>query len=59
MVPVFTFFAVGKANMVLIQFSNGINMLVNCHSMEGWPTTLELRSEPSISCSSPTRIRTT
>ncbi len=46
MVPVFTFFAVGKGNMVLVQFSNGINMLVDCNSVEGWPTPLEyLRSK--------------
>jgi competence protein ComEC len=28
--PVFTFFAVDKGNMALIQFSNGINMMVDC-----------------------------
>jgi len=28
--PVFTFFAVDKGNMTLIQFSNGINMMVDC-----------------------------
>jgi competence protein ComEC len=45
-VPVFTFFAVGKGNMVLVQFSNGINMLVDSHSAEGWPSPLEyLRSK--------------
>jgi competence protein ComEC len=45
-VPVFTFFAVGKGNMVLVQFSNGINMLVDCNSVEGWPSPLDyLRSK--------------
>jgi beta-lactamase superfamily II metal-dependent hydrolase len=28
--PTFTFFAVDKGNMTLIQFSNGINMMVDC-----------------------------
>ena len=28
--PIFTFFAVDKGNMTLIQFSNGINMMVDC-----------------------------
>jgi competence protein ComEC len=30
MIPVFTFFAVDKGNMTLIQFGNGINMMVDC-----------------------------
>jgi competence protein ComEC len=30
MVPVFTFFAVDKGNMALIQFANGLNMMVDC-----------------------------
>jgi competence protein ComEC len=30
MMPVFTFFAVDKGNMTLIQFANGINMMVDC-----------------------------
>ncbi len=46
MVPVVTFFAVGKGNMTLVQFSNGINMLVDCNSVEAWPSPLEyLRSK--------------
>jgi ribonuclease BN (tRNA processing enzyme) len=36
----------GKGNMVLVQFSNGINMLVDCNSVEGRPSPLEyLRSK--------------
>jgi competence protein ComEC len=32
--------------MALVQFSNGINMLVDCNSVEGWPSPLEyLRSK--------------
>ena len=46
MVPVFTFFAVGKGNRLLAQFSNGINMLVDCDYAEGWPSALKyLRSK--------------
>lgn len=30
MMPTFTFFAVDKGNMTLVQFSNGINMMVDC-----------------------------
>jgi beta-lactamase superfamily II metal-dependent hydrolase len=30
MMPTFTFFAVDKGNMALIQFPNGINMMVDC-----------------------------
>ena len=30
MMPIFTFFAVDKGNMALIQFSNGLNMMVDC-----------------------------
>jgi beta-lactamase superfamily II metal-dependent hydrolase len=30
MMPIFTFFAVDKGNMTLIQFPNGINMMVDC-----------------------------
>ncbi len=46
MLPVVTFFAVGKGNMVLVQFSNGINMLVDCNSVESWPSPLKyLRSK--------------
>jgi beta-lactamase superfamily II metal-dependent hydrolase len=30
MIPTFTFFAVDKGNMTLIEFSNGVNMLVDC-----------------------------
>jgi competence protein ComEC len=41
MVPTYTFFAVDKGNMTLIQFSNGINMLIDCHSSESRPSPLE------------------
>jgi competence protein ComEC len=34
-IPVVTFFAVGKGNMTLLQFPNGINMLVDCNAVEG------------------------
>jgi competence protein ComEC len=30
MIPTFTFFAVDKGNMTLIEFSNGINMMIDC-----------------------------
>jgi glyoxylase-like metal-dependent hydrolase (beta-lactamase superfamily II) len=44
--PVVTLFAVGKGYMLLVQFSNGINMLVDCNSVESWPSPLEyLRSK--------------
>jgi competence protein ComEC len=39
--PTFTFFAVGKGNMTLVEFDNGINMLVDCHCAEGRPTPLQ------------------
>jgi beta-lactamase superfamily II metal-dependent hydrolase len=42
MMPVFTFFAVDKGNMALIQFSNGINMMVDCRSSVERPSPLEL-----------------
>jgi len=41
MMPVYTFFAVDKGNMTLVQFSNGINMLVDCHCSSGRPTPAE------------------
>jgi competence protein ComEC len=41
MVPTYTFFAVDKGNMTLIQFSNGINMLVDCRSSETRPSPLK------------------
>lgn len=30
MIPTFTFFAVDKGNMTLVQFTNGVNMLIDC-----------------------------
>lgn len=30
MMPIFTFFAVDKGNMALVQFPNGINMMIDC-----------------------------
>jgi competence protein ComEC len=45
MLPTYTFFAVGKAHMTLVQFSNGLNMLVDCRRSLEWPSPLEyLRS---------------
>jgi competence protein ComEC len=38
---VFTFFAVDKGNMTLIQFSNGINMMVDCRRSALRPSPLE------------------
>lgn len=46
MVPVVTFFPVGKGNMTLVQFSNGINMLVDCNWSDAEPSPAEyLRSK--------------
>lgn len=41
MVPTFTFFAVDKGNMTLIEFDNGINMLLDCHQSEKRPAPVE------------------
>ena len=41
MVPIYTFFAVDKGNMTLIQYSNGINMLVDCRFSATRPSPLE------------------
>lgn len=44
--PTFTFFAVDKGNMTLIQFSNGINMMVDCRRSADRSSPLEyLRSK--------------
>jgi beta-lactamase superfamily II metal-dependent hydrolase len=44
--PTFTFFAVDKGNMTLIEFSNGINMMVDCRRSADRPSPLEyLRSK--------------
>lgn len=40
MMPVFTFFAVDKGNMALIQFSNGVNMMVDCRQSAERPSPL-------------------
>jgi beta-lactamase superfamily II metal-dependent hydrolase len=40
MIPVFTFFAVDKGNMALIQFSNGINMLMDTRRSAQRPSPL-------------------
>jgi beta-lactamase superfamily II metal-dependent hydrolase len=42
MMPIFTLFAVDKGNMTLIQFSNGINMMVDCRRSEERLSPLEL-----------------
>ena len=44
-IPKFTFFAVEKGNTTLVQFDNGINMLIDCHSASGRPTPLEYLQE--------------
>jgi len=41
MIPVYTFFAVDKGNMTLVEFSNGYNMLVDCYASATRPTPLE------------------
>ena len=41
MIPTFTFFAVGKGNMTLVEFDNGINMLVDCRRAADRPTPLQ------------------
>jgi competence protein ComEC len=45
-VPVYTFFAVDKGNMTLVEFSNGVNMLVDCRLSGSRPSPLQyLRSK--------------
>jgi beta-lactamase superfamily II metal-dependent hydrolase len=41
MVPTYTFFAVGKGHMVLVQFSGGFNMLMDCRRTAEWPSPLQ------------------
>lgn len=41
MLPTFTFFAVGKAHMTLVQFPDGQNMLVDCCRCPDYPTPLD------------------
>ena len=41
MIPTYTFFAVDKGHMTLIQFSNGINMMVDCRSSPSRPSPLQ------------------
>lgn len=41
MIPTYTFFAVDKGHMTLIQFSNVINMLVDCRSSASRPSPVE------------------
>ncbi len=41
MIPTYTFFAVDKGNMTLIQFPNGTSMLVDCRRSETRPSPLE------------------
>lgn len=41
MLPTYTFFAVSKGHMVLVQFSSGLNMLVDCRRSAEWPSPLE------------------
>jgi len=52
--PVFTFFAVDKGNMTLIQFSNGINMMVDCRRSAERLSPLEyLREKKMIQAEAP------
>lgn len=41
MVPVFTFFAVDKGNMTLVQFTNGINLMFDCRRSPERPSPLK------------------
>jgi competence protein ComEC len=41
MLPTYTFFAVDKGHMTLVQFSNGCNMLVDCRRSPTRPSPLE------------------
>lgn len=41
MIPTFTYFAVDKGNMTLVQFTNGINMLVDCRASANRAAPLE------------------
>lgn len=41
MTPTHTFFAVGKGHMILVQFSSGFNMLVDCRRSSEWPSPLQ------------------
>jgi len=41
MTPVFTFFAVEKGNMTLVEFPNGLNMLVDCRVSATKPSPLQ------------------
>jgi competence protein ComEC len=41
LIPTYSFFAVDKGNMTLIQFSNGVNMLVDCRCSAGRPSPLQ------------------
>lgn len=46
MVPTYTFFAVDKGHMTLVQFSSGLNMLVDCRRSGSRPSPLKhLRSK--------------
>ena len=39
--PTYTFFAVGKGHMILVQFPGGFNMLVDCRRSSEWPSPLQ------------------
>lgn len=46
MIPTYTFFAVGKGHMTLVQFPGGFNMLMDCRRASEWPSPLQhLRSK--------------
>jgi competence protein ComEC len=48
MVPTYSFFAVDKGNMTLVQFSNGINMLVDCRCSQGRPSPQQYLEQKKI-----------
>ena len=39
--PTYTFFAVGKGHMILVQFPGGFNMVVDCRRSSEWPSPLQ------------------
>jgi competence protein ComEC len=48
MIPTYTFFAVDKGNMTLIQFPNGVSMVVDCRRSETRPSPLEYLEQKGL-----------
>jgi len=48
MIPTYTFFAVDKGNMTLIQFPNGVSMVVDCRRSETRPSPLEYLKQKGL-----------